>query len=323
VFTRLDAADALLMRAQTNLDRYRGAVLAAAMRGHLLIRHAAMSRSGEMSSEVARARFAAGMDLRASRFDLPQGWVWTSVRNAGEVKLGRQRSPQHHAGPHMRPYLRVAIVFDDHIDLSDVKEMNFTPSEFDSYALRSGDILLNEGQSLELVGRSAMFRGELENVAFQNTLVRFRASDAVDCRFALIVFRAYQRNGLFRSIARWTTSIAHLGAERFANLRFPLPPLAEQRCIAVEVERRMYELGVLEAAIEANRKRARRLRESILKRAFEGRLVPRDPTDEPPSILLDHIRADPARNNGKAPKTRDVGARAKPATPLQQAPLPI
>src|SRR4051812_13969060 len=91
---------------------------------------------------------------------LPRGWSWAQVKEVGEVKLGRQRSPEHHSGPHMRPYLRVANVYEDRLCLSDVLSMNFTPDEYKSYRLEHGDILLNEGQSLEWVGRSAMYRGE-------------------------------------------------------------------------------------------------------------------------------------------------------------------
>src|SRR5437773_7606503 len=64
---------------------------------------------------------------------------------------------------HMRPYLRVANVYEDRLDLRDVKQMNFTPEEFATYALRSGDILLNEGQSPELVGRSEEHTSELQS----------------------------------------------------------------------------------------------------------------------------------------------------------------
>ena len=95
-------------------------------------------------------------------------------------------------------------------------EMNFAPKEFEVYRLREGDILLNEGQSLELVGRPAMLRGELDDVCFQNTLVRFRASSVVDPAYALIVFRAYLHSGRFQRIARWTVNITHLGGGRFA-----------------------------------------------------------------------------------------------------------
>jgi len=76
--------------------------------------------------------------------------------------------------------------------------------------------------------------------------------------------------------------------------RIPLPPLAEQERIVAEVERRLSIVSALEKAVEANLKRAQRLRQAILKRAFEGRLVPQDPNDEPASVLLERIRAERA-----------------------------
>ena len=73
------------------------------------------------------------------------------------------------------------------------------------------------------------------------------------------------------------------------SLVFPLPPLAEQRRIVDEVERRLSVVEALEQAVEANLTRARRLRQAILKKAFEGRLVPQNPNDEPASALLERI----------------------------------
>ncbi len=72
----------------------------------------------------------------------------------------------------------------------------------------------------------------------------------------------------------------------------PLPPLAEQEQIVSEVERRLSVVSALEATVEANLKRADRLRQSILREAFAGRLVPQDPSDEPVSALLERIRAE-------------------------------
>jgi type I restriction enzyme S subunit len=96
---------------------------------------------------------------------LPLGWRWSRVDRAGEVTLGRQRSPQHERGQHMRPYLRVANVYEDRIETSDVLRMNFEPAEAAIYELKEGDILLNEGQSPELVGRPAIYRGEVPELA--------------------------------------------------------------------------------------------------------------------------------------------------------------
>ena len=82
-----------------------------------------------------------------------------------------------------------------------------------------------------------------------------------------------------------------------ADLRefcIPLPPLAEQHRIVAEVERHLSVIQKAEAAVDASLKRAERLRQSILKQAFSGQLVPQDPDDEPASVLLERIRAERA-----------------------------
>ena len=81
--------------------------------------------------------------------------------------------------------------------------------------------------------------------------------------------------------------MAHLGAERFAALPFPLPPLAEQHRIVAEVERRLSVIQAVEGAVAANLETREALRQAILRRAFEGKLVPQDPNDEPASVLLE------------------------------------
>jgi type I restriction enzyme S subunit len=92
--------------------------------------------------------------------------------------------------------------------------------------------------------------------------------------------------------------------------RLPLcvPPFIEQRRIVAEVERRLSVVAALEREVEAALARAARLRQSILKHAFEGRLVRQDPHDEPASALLERIRAargSPA-TGGKKTKTRQM-----------------
>jgi restriction endonuclease S subunit len=204
---------------------------------------------------------------------LPNDWAWAGMRQVGEVQLGRQRAPQHHTGDNMRPYLRVANVFEARIDTADVKSMNFTPEEFPKYRLQYGDILLNEGQTPELVGRPAMFRDEITDCCYQKTLLRFRAYNGILPPFALIVFRSYLHNGRFTRSASITTNIAHLTAEKFVEIEFPLPPLAEQARIVAEVERRLSVVEELEAVVSANLQRAARLRQSILQKAFTGELT--------------------------------------------------
>jgi type I restriction enzyme, S subunit len=223
---------------------------------------------------VLTKAYAVARTLKIGRLLDDVRWPMVKVREAGHVQLGRQRAPQHASGKFMRPYLRVANVFEDRIGLSNVLKMNFTPKEFETFALKPNDVLLNEGQSLHLVGRAALYRGELPGACFQNTLIRFRPGPQVDPRFALLVFRWYLHSGKFKAIARWTTNIAHLGAGRFAEMPFPLPPLPEQRRIVAEIEKQFTRLDAGVAALRRTQANLKRYRAAVLKAACEGRLVP-------------------------------------------------
>ncbi len=110
---------------------------------------------------------------------------------------------------------------------------------------------------------------------------------------------------------------AHEVARKALNLEdvrtatVAIPPLAEQEEIVAEVERRLSVAEGVEAQVEAGLKRAARLRQAILKRAFEGRLVPQDPADEPAETLLERIRA--GRAATAKPKRKGRSGTPRPA----------
>lgn len=163
---------------------------------------------------------------------IPREWGLGVVQDHGTVKFGRQRSPNQHSGKWTTPYLRVANVFDGFIDYSDVLEMDFTPTEKETFYLKFGDILLNEGQSLELVGRNAVYLGDDDKYCIQNTLVRFRCYKNHDPFFYGFLLKWWFDIGLFMQISKQTTSVAHLGADRFARLPCPMVDYDEQLAIA-------------------------------------------------------------------------------------------
>ena len=172
----------------------------------------------------------------------------------------------------MKPYLRVANVFEDRIDTSDVMEMHWPDDTFDRFKLEPGDVLLNEGQSPHLLGRPAIYRGVPSDVAFTNSLLRFRARDEVLPEFALLVFRRHMHAGRFALESRITTNIAHLSAQRLKPIEFPIPPSCEQLSIVNAARTRLGSVARMEDELKRARTRAVGLRRSLLAAAFSGRL---------------------------------------------------
>lgn len=251
----------------------------------------------------------------------PSGWHLVSVEEAGTVELGRARHPAWHAGPEVRPYLRVANVFEDRIDTTDVMEMDFS-GIFEKYKLHHGDVLLNEGQSPHLVGRPALYRGVPGNVAFTNSLLRFRANEDVLPEWALMVFRRHLHARRFMREVRITTNIAHLSAKRLRAVEFPIPPLHVQKQLVVRCDELLTGIAAVDTEAERSLRRASALRKALLRKAFSGRLVPQNPDDEPAAAVLDRIRAErAAQPKPKRPRARKVPTARKVAA-IAAAPEP-
>ena len=104
------------------------------------------------------------------------------------------------------------------------------------------------------------------------------------------------------------------------KVNVPIPSLPEQEQIVAELERHLSVADEIEATIGAELKRAERMRQSILKHAFSGKLVPQDPNDEPASVLLEKIRD---AKEEQQPKQKRHPTKSKITTSAQQLPLPL
>jgi type I restriction enzyme S subunit len=152
----------------------------------------------------------------------------------------------------MLPYLRAANVKDGVLDLADIKEMNFSPSEQEVFSLRPGDILVTEGSgSLSTVGASAVWSGEIEGrVCFQNTLLRLRPRPGTDTKYLAWWCRHAFSDGVFAGVAMGA-NIFHVSAERVRGLPMGYIPLVAQRAIADYLDA---ETARIDALIEKKRR---------------------------------------------------------------------
>jgi type I restriction enzyme S subunit len=159
------------------------------------------------------------------------------LTSAGELRMGRQKAPKFMTGNHTRPFLRVANIGDLELDLSIVEEMDFDASEFVKYQLRSGDILLTEGDIVSPlnVGRPALYSDEIRNCCFQNTLIRFRPHPDTNPQFALVLFEGMRLAGVFARGAS-TTTVTHLGLGRLSAIDIPHVPAEVQNAVAFALD---------------------------------------------------------------------------------------
>lgn len=98
--------------------------------------------------------------------------------------------------------------------------------------------------------------------------------------------------------------VQNVSGSQIEGCPIAVAPLQEQGQVADELDRLLSVADAHEKAIEAALKQAARLRQSILKRAFEGRLVPQDPSDEPADRLLERIRAEKAKHEARPKRSK-------------------
>lgn len=164
------------------------------------------------------------------RLVVHEGDKFTQCGRLAEIQLGRQRSPETEYGDYMIPYIRSANVTDGHIDLDDVKQMNFSPHEQEVFGLRPGDVLVTEAAgSAESIGASCIWMEPAKPVyGYQNHLLRLRARDGVSAEYLEVWARASHANGAAKAFATGA-SILNLGTEAMKRMPIPDISIQEQR----------------------------------------------------------------------------------------------
>ncbi|HUV69341.1 MAG TPA: N-6 DNA methylase [Terracidiphilus sp.] len=201
-----------------------------------------------------------GPNSQKTAFGLIKGdWRLSTIEREGDVQLGQQKHPKYDFGTNVRPYLRVNNVRDGWIDQSDVLRMHFPESELPKFELSPGDILLNEGQTLEYLGRSAIYQGEIPGCCFQKTLIRFRCGESLLPEYSHAFFRFLLYSGFFATHAA-QTAIAHVTAIRFKRMQMPVPPMSEQKCIVEELKH----LEALKETCRVNHLKIREMASSLM-----------------------------------------------------------
>ncbi len=297
-FSRLDAAVASLKRARANVERARASVLQAAVEGRLVPTEAALARAEGRDYEPASALLERILAERRRRHDeaqagakrkkrykepvapdtaglpeLPEGWCWATVDQlSGVVKNGYGRRPHDKGNVRI---LRISSVRPCQVDLNDHRLLQGELSDYDGAIAKPGHLLFTRYNGTPaLVGVAGQLRGA-EPVVHPDKLIRVELiRPLVAPSYVELAANAGVSRRHVEGRMRTTAGQCGISGGDLRCLPIPLPPLPEQHRIAAEVDRRLSVLDALDQLIATNLARCERLQQSILKRAFEGRLVP-------------------------------------------------
>lgn len=225
---------------------------------------------------------------------LPEGWCWATVDMLShDARYGSSArcSPDLIEGV---PVLRMGNIADGRLDFDRLKYLPADHDEFPELLLEAGDLLFNRTNSAELVGKTAVFERSHTPTSFASYLIRVRFCDGVDPQFVSASLNSPFGRGWVASVVSQQVGQANVNGTKLKNFAVPLPPAVEQERIADEIDRLHLLSASLALDTERNLKRCKRLRQSILKWAFEGKLADQDPNDEPAAALLARIKAERA-----------------------------
>jgi len=199
------------------------------------------------------------------------------------------------------PVLRMGNIQNGVLDWTDLV-FSTDEAEVKKYTLHAGDILFNRTNSPELVGKTAIYRGERPAI-YAGYLIRVRCSELLKPEFLNYCLNSPQGRHYCWQVKTDGVSQSNINAKKLAAFRFGLPEVEEQTEIIRQVEQLFAFADQLEAKVAAAKNRIDHLTQSILAKAFRGELVPQDPNDEPASVLLERIKAQRAAAP-KAKRTR-------------------
>jgi type I restriction enzyme S subunit len=160
---------------------------------------------------------------------IPKEWEVALISEAFNIQLGKMLNKLAKTGKGSAPYLGNRAVQWDFVDCTEIEVMDFTASERVKFSLTPGDLLVCEGGD---VGRTAIWRGEMEGCFYQKAIHRLRPkSGAALPAFMLRFMRFAKESGCFREFTS-QSSIAHLTQEKLGAIPMLLPRPDEQSRIA-------------------------------------------------------------------------------------------
>jgi len=300
---KLESADSLLARIQQEREaRYQQQLL------DWQTAQKAWEANGKVGSKPSKPKAPKALPpLTAEELaelpELPFGWAWGRL---GYMTCGVEYgTAAKSAAVGRAAVLRMGNIQDSRFDWEDLVYTDDS-DEIAKYSLRHNDVLFNRTNSPELVGKSAIYKSE-QPALFAGYLIRVnQISSIAHAQFLNLFLGSHVAKQHGNRVKTDGVNQSNINGDKLVNYPFPFCHQLEQEAVITVLEGKLSLLDQLKQTITHSLQQAEALRQSILKKAFSGQLVPQDPNDEPASVLLERIRAERAAQ----PKARGRKAKA-------------
>ena len=251
LLSELDAGLESLKTAQAQLKTYRQAVLKYAFEGKLT-------------------------NDNVNEGELPNGWKWEKLGDtiikieAGKSFKCDERPPKENE----IGVVKVSAVSWGEFDEDESKTILSYDQFRENYLIRQNDFLFSRANTIELVGACVIVKNVNKNLMLSDKTLRLIFNENIKKEFALYYLRSRLGRKEIESLSTGNQdSMRNIGQERIKQIQIPLCSIVEQQHIVEEIESRLSVCDKLEETINASLKQAEALRQSILKQAFEGKLI--------------------------------------------------
>ncbi|RZD64465.1 hypothetical protein C0Q58_13595 [Streptomyces albidoflavus] len=205
---------------------------------------------------------------------LPDGWAYATLDDLADVAGGVTKDSKKQfdeAYPEV-PYLRVANVQREHLDLAQVATIRVSPENAARYRLCRGDVLMTEGGDRDKLGRGWVWEDQIPGCIHQNHVFRARIWDEA----MIPVLLAWYVNSVARrwleANAKQSVNLASISISTIKQMPVPVPPFAEQRRIFEVLKGRLARLDAIEANLRAALDALDRLDSAVLDSVATGAL---------------------------------------------------
>ena len=190
-----------------------------------------------------------------------------------EISSGLTKNSKRNDMPIKMPYLRVANVYYDYLDLTEIKDIGVSEREIEPCRLKPNDLLFVEGNgSKSQIGRVAIWDGSIPNCLHQNHLIKGRPLGNMLSRYALYYLISRDGRKQIVDVAKSTSGLYTLSINKVKDLIIPYCDLAQQQQLLATFEEHLSICISIEKNVDVALQQAEALRQSILKKAFEGGL---------------------------------------------------